>query len=152
MNTTTKHICVLLLWLGICLPVVAGFPERPEGGTVHQTRFIRAIDGDTVEVEVYYTIRIRLIDCWAPENHRTNVPGEKERGIASKANLESYAKPGDTGVVFVPSGPDHSKMMTLNRYLGYVWLDDFEKSLNEIQVDDGHAWRTKDEETRAIAP
>ncbi len=139
MNTTTKHICVLLLWLGICLPVVAGFPERPAGGTVHQTRFIRAIDGDTVEVEVYYTIRVRLLDCWAPETTRAKTPEEKARGIASTENLRSYAKPGATGVVFIPAGVDHSKTMTLNRYLGHVWLDDYHESLNEIQVRDGHA-------------
>ena len=139
----TRLVVAMVLLLGQCLPVYPDqeqeFKPRPKGGTVHQTRFIRAIDGDTIEVEVYYTIRVRLLDCWAPENHRTNVPGEKERGIASKANLESYAKPGDTGVVFVPAGVDHSDALSLNRHLGYVWLDDYHGSLNEIQVRDGHA-------------
>lgn len=148
---TTKHICILLLWLGICVPTVADYPPKPAGGTVHQVRFIRAIDGDTAEVEVYYTIRIRLIDCWAPEIHETRIPGEKLRGFESKKNLETYVKPGDAGVVFIPEGVDHSKSMTLNRYLAYWWTDDFEKSLNEIQVDDGHAWRTKEEEVAAIS-
>lgn len=139
----TRIVVALALCLGQCLPVYPehgqGFKLRPEGGTVHQVRFLRAIDGDTVEVEVYYTIRVRLLDCWAPENHRTNVPGEKERGIASKANLESYAKPGDTGVVFVPAGVDHSDALSLNRHLGWAWLDDYHESINEIQVRDGHA-------------
>ena len=137
----TRIVVAMVLLLGQCLPVYQEqeFKPRPEGGTVHQTRFIRAIDGDTVEVEVYYTIRVRLLDCWAPEIHETKVPGEKQRGFASKANLESYAKPGATGVVFVPTGVDHSDAISFNRYLGYVWLDDYHESLSEIQVRDGHA-------------
>lgn len=141
--TVTRLIAAVVLLLGQCLPVYPEqeqeFKPRPEGGIVHQTRFIRAIDGDTVEVEVYYTIRVRLLDCWAPEIGKAKTPEEKARGYASKRNLESYAKPGATGVVFVPAGVDHSKTMTFDRYLGYIWLDDYHGSLSEIQVRDGHA-------------
>lgn len=141
--TMTRLITAVVLLLGQCLPVYPEqeqeFKQRPEGGTVHQMRFVRAIDGDTAEVEVYYTIRVRLLDCWAPEIGRAKTPEEKERGIASKKNLESYAKPGDAGVVFVPAGVDHSKTMTFDRYLGHMWLDDYHESLSEIQVRDGHA-------------
>jgi len=142
---STKTICTLLLYLGCCLPVLQS-PEpvqRPVLGTVRNCRIIRAIDGDTIEIEVYHTERIRLLDCWAPETHETSDPTEKPRGLASKAHLELVAKPKAEGIVFIPSGADHSKTMTLNRYLGHVWLDGMDVGLSQWQVESGHAKRNK---------
>lgn len=38
--------------------------------------------------------------------------------------------------------------LTLNRVVGTVWLDGADKSLNEIQVESGHATREKREELK----
>lgn len=141
----TQRICLLILYLGCCLPVMQApdFPSKPSTGTVRNCRIIRAIDGDTLEIEVYHIERIRLLQCWAPEIHETGDPTEKPRGLASKAHLELVAKPRAEGIVFIPSGPDHSKTMTLNRYLGHVWLDGMDVGLSQYQVEAGHAKRSK---------
>lgn len=136
----TLHTAILLLVLGATLPAqdVSVFPSKPQPGYSAQCAVARVIDGDTIEVEVKHLIRVRLLNCWSPES-RTTDPEEKVRGLAAKQHLIDLAKPGSEGTVFIPAGYDLSKTQTLNRLLGYVWIDGHEKSLNEIQVEAGYA-------------
>lgn len=46
----------------------------------------RVLDGDTIEVEVRRTVRVRLLDCWAAET-RTSDPKEKSMGHFVKTAL-----------------------------------------------------------------
>jgi len=117
----------------------------PLPGIVHSCEIVRVLDGDTVEISITSTAVVRLLDCWAPEVHRTDDPTEKPRGLLSKAHLESLVKPGAKAVVQIPFsergrfGDD----MTMGRVLGNVWLVGQEKSLSEMQVQSGHARKTK---------
>jgi endonuclease YncB( thermonuclease family) len=105
-------------------------------------RCIRVIDGDTIEVEIRRTMRIRLLDCWAPES-RTKDADEKRLGLAAKERLRRIE--GSEVIVQIPlSGTgDLSQVMTLGRVLGHVWVAGESESVNEQQVREGFAARTK---------
>lgn len=117
----------------------------PTPGITHQCEIVRVLDGDTLEVSITTTAIVRLLDCWAPEVHRTDDPGEKPRGLVSKAHLQSLAKPGDKVIVQVPFS-DRGRFgddMTMGRVLGNVWLVGNDKSLSQLQVEAGQATVTK---------
>ena len=122
----------------------------PTGWTV-KGEVVNVIDGDTVDVSVTTIVRVRLIDCWCPESKidkrlpEDQRKAEKQAGIAAKKHLEELAL-GKEVVLHVPVNSSELKdVLTMNRVLGTVWLDGAEKSLNEIQVESGHATREKRE-------
>lgn len=128
----------------------------PEPAWITPARVIRVIDGDTVEVEIRKTLRVRMLDCWAPESHRDGRVDESEReeqkalGIASKKSLEKYAQDRDV-ILRIPTASDGdiSQVFTLGRVLGELWLvTDSKESLSERQVRLGHATKTKPEELK----
>lgn len=96
---------------------------------------------------------VRLDQCWAPESKiddrlpKEKQAAEKAAGIASKEHLKQLAD-GKEVVLHVPIGTNLKDSLTLNRVVGTVWLDGSEKSLNEIQVESGHATKEKREELR----
>ena len=90
-------------------------------------RVVRVIDADTLEVEVVRKLRIRVLDCWAPETHETGRPGEKALGLEAKAYVEKlFEKLGPEIVVRIPTEGDQSlaHILTLGRFLGDVELSD----------------------------
>lgn len=113
----------------------------PQPGITHSCEVVRVLDGDTIEVRVESTMVVRLLDCWAPETHRTDDPTEKQRGLLSKAHLQSICRPGDQAIVNVPFGSKShfGDDMTMGRVLGNVWIVGNTKSLSELQVAAGHA-------------
>lgn len=111
----------------------------------------RVIDGDTLDVEIRRTVRIRLLDCWAPESKiDARLPAAerdaaKRAGIASKAHLTLIAQ-GQQVIVQIPTDPDgnFSQSITLGRVLGNVWIQsDPSQTLSEKQVAAGHATKNK---------
>ena len=125
----------------------------PTGWTV-KGQVVSCVDGDTVDVSVTTIVRVRLIDCWCPESKidkrlpEEKRQAEKQAGIAAKRHLESLALGKDV-VLHVPVKSSEVKdVLTMNRVLGTVWLDGSEKSLNEIQVETGHATREKRQELK----
>jgi endonuclease YncB( thermonuclease family) len=125
-----------------------GFPPAP--GWTTQARCLRVIDGDTIEVEVRRVIRVRMLDCWAPESRiDARLPeaaqtAEKAAGIASRENLQRMCEGKDV-VVQIPAGEDVAKAITMGRWLGRVWLEGDGESLSEKQVREGFAEVTKPE-------
>lgn len=118
----------------------------PPTGLTSDCRIVRCIDGDTLEVEVVRTFRVRLLDCWAPES-RTSNAAEKELGLASKAHLQAIVPPGTAAVVHVPAaaGGHIEKALTMGRVLGRVWPRDGDpRDLSQRQRDADHATKTKD--------
>lgn len=115
-----------------------------------QARCLRVIDGDTLEVEVRRVIRVRMLDCWAPESKldprisQADRETEKFAGQASKENLKRLAEGRDL-VVQIPAGEDIAKSITMGRWLGRVWIVGDGESLAEKQVRGGFAETTKPE-------
>lgn len=125
-------------------------PLPPQPGWTTQARCLRVIDGDTLEIEVRRVIRVRMLDCWAPESHQDGRLPENERaaelarGLASKLNLKRLAEGRDL-VVQIPTGEDVAKAITMGRWLGRVWVEGDGESLAEKQVKGGFAETKKPE-------
>lgn len=114
---------------------IAKHPEqRPEPGVMRRCRVVEVYDGDTVTLELITPLRLRLIDCWAPEI-RTKDDKEKALGNASKLHLQGLAE-GKEGHVFIPlQNVDRlDDILTLGRVLGCVWIEDDPESLSQKQV------------------
>lgn len=118
--------------------------KPPPLGLTKACTIARVVDGDTLDVEVRYEIRVRLLDCWSPES-RTRNTKEKQRGLAAKAHLELLAPPASPAILFVP-GAEHgsiAELLTLGRVLGHVWRAGDSCSLSERQRIAGHASATR---------
>jgi endonuclease YncB( thermonuclease family) len=148
-------ICGLVSGL-LCGFLVVRAEPAPEYGWTTPARVLRVIDGDTLEVEVRRVVRIRMLDCWAPESKADSRVPEEDReqqkalGLASKAALQKVAEDQDV-IVRIPtrSDGDISHMFTMGRVLGHVWLQKApQESLSERQVRLGHATTTKPEELK----
>jgi endonuclease YncB( thermonuclease family) len=150
-----KEIVVVFTFLAFSVALVAD-QNAPSPSWTTRAKVLRVIDGDTLEVEIRRVVRVRMLDCWAPESRRdprldeSRQQAEKAKGQAAKENLISLAN-GREVIVSVPMAADGdvSKMWTMGRVLGWVWLADHpEKSLSAQQVEAGHAVTTKPEELR----
>ena len=127
-----------------CFVMSHNDPPNPE--ITVAGKVIKVVDGDTVDVEVKTIIRVRLIDCWAPESKIDNrVAKEKQKdvkdlGLKSKQNLTDLSLNKNV-LVSVPISEknDLTKSLTLGRILGRVWIDGDEKSLSEHQIESGNA-------------
>jgi endonuclease YncB( thermonuclease family) len=97
--------------------------------------------GDTMTVRVSLDMRIRLLDCWAPEL-KTRDQAEKVKGIAARDNLQKLAPVGSKAQLTIPLNGDRlDDILTLGRVLGRVSVDG--RDLSEQQVKAGHAKVTK---------
>jgi endonuclease YncB( thermonuclease family) len=112
----------------------------PAPGWTTTCRIIDVYDGDTVTVEIRKTMRVRMLDCWAPEI-RGGTAESKAAGIASRDHLKGLAE-GKDAVLHVPQTDRIGEETSLSRILGHVWIDGDKQSLSERQVAAGHA--TKD--------
>lgn len=125
----------------------------PTGWTV-KGQVVNCVDGDTVDISVTTIVRVRLIDCWSPESKidkrlpEDQRQAEKQAGQAAKKHLEELALGKDVVLQVRVKSAELKDVLTMNRVLGTVWLDGAEKSLNEIQVEAGHATKEKREELR----
>jgi endonuclease YncB( thermonuclease family) len=115
-----------LLSLFVLVALIAGPP--PAGVTTDNAKCVRVVDGDTVDIEVRYVVRVRLATCWAPE--RRTVAGEK-----AWEDLELHAS-GKPCVLHIPTQGARSfaDVSTLGRVVGHVWLKDSDESLSAWQV------------------
>lgn len=115
--------------------------EPPKRGLTAKCRITEVYDGDTITVEVMVPVRVRLLDCWAPEI-RTKNQTEKKLGLESKSNLKELAE-GKEGIIHLP-WEDARRLddtLTFGRVLADVWVDG--DSLSEMQVLGGFATDTK---------
>lgn len=150
-----KEIVAVFTFLAFAVALVADH-KAPEPSWTTRAKVLRVIDGDTLEVEIRRVVRVRMLDCWAPESKQDpRVPEinrlmQKAKGQASKTNLIRLADGQDVTVqIPLDSDGDIAKSMTMGRVLGHVWLVDHpEKSLSVQQVEAGHATTEKPEELR----
>lgn len=119
--------------------------KRPPHGLSLPCSFVRARDGDTIEVCFPGSDRIwaiRLIDAWCPE-----VRGpERERGLAAKEFAEKCLDNAAASLsVHIPAPTDPVHLLgalTFDRIPGYIYLTDTD-TLNGVLVKHGHATREK---------
>lgn len=115
--------------------------SQPPLGYVTGCRVVDAYDGDTVVVDITRRVRVRLLDCWAPEI-RTHDSDEKRRGIASRAYLASILEAAGNVVLQVPTQDDDVQdWMSLGRVLGHLWVDG--ETVSSRMVAAGHATKEK---------
>ena len=142
-------ILIIIAALASCTITAHQIP--PETGWTVRGVVTDCHDGDTVTISVTHKVRVRLLDCWSPEvTTDKRLPesrraAEKAAGIAARDHLKELAL-GKEVVLQVPLEEDLLKATTMGRVLGTVWLKDAGKSLNEIQVESGHATKEKREE------
>ncbi len=150
MNSLADRVVLTVSVLGIMacvsMSAVMAYFEPPVPQLTIPCQVVRVIDGDTIEVEIRTRFNVRLLDCWAPEKHQTDVAGEKPLGLASEAAMKALAE-GKAGIVSIPlpSSPETSlaSVFTLGRVLGRVSVEGAD--LSEQQRKSGHAFATKDE-------
>lgn len=97
-------------------------------------------DGDTLTCEVTIPIKVRLLDCWAPEIRGVDGP-EKAKGIAARDYLRELALD-ENGVLVVPidgKADSLGDLFSFERLLGEVWVGHPRKNLSEIMVESGYA-------------
>ncbi len=112
-----------LLVVAGCDLVSAPSPAGPGGGTFSSVgpttnaRFIRAVDGDTIHVEIDgRRVTVRLIGLDAPELARDGVPAEPLAGEATDAAVELL---GEAPELLLER--DRSDTDRFGRSLRYVW-------------------------------
>lgn len=120
--------------------------ETPSERLVTSGRIKSVYDGDTVVLELTKEVRVRLLDCWAPEI-RTRDENEKERGYAAKAYLESLLESGEIVLVDIPMTTKLQDSLTFGRVLAYIYTDvdddGTKENVSKEMVEAGHATRTK---------
>lgn len=103
---------------------------------------VRVLDGDTIEVEVKRTVRIRLLDCWAPET-RTRDAEEKKEGLAAKEFLKQLVDKQPVSVhVPLSAQGKFGDSMSMGRVLGHVYLEDG-RDVSALVVGAGFATKEK---------
>lgn len=117
---------------------------HPPLGITARATVDRVIDGDTLDVFLMIPVRVRMLDCWAPEIHGV----EKPKGVKAKKMLERLAPSGSQVVVHVPTSEVDalSGVLTFGRVLGSVYRKDESESLSEMMVASGLATKEKADE------
>ena len=116
-------------------------------GLVTEVEIVDVYDGDTVVVQpMLPTMRIRLLDCWAPEI-RTRDDAEKVRGYEARDYLRELLPAGSRVMMEVPTDRKLQGSLTMGRVLGRIYVegeDGQQTDVAELMVEAGHA--TKDKE------
>lgn len=133
-----RFLLTLFAFAALCGVAFADDADKyPEGQLRLPCKITEVYDGDTITVEVTIPIKVRLLDCWAPE-----VTGsEKEQGIISRDHLRKIAL-NQKGLLVVPiNGTVYSigDLFSFNRILGRVLIGHPQRDLSEIQVEAGQA-------------
>ena len=107
----------------------------------HVKRVTGVVDGDTIDVEIdlgfniSFSQRVRLAGIDTPES-RTKDLNEKKLGLESKDWLKSKLKDAEN-IIIKTELPDSSEKY--GRILGWLHIKGFDKSLNQMMIDEGYA-------------
>jgi len=124
-----------------------GMNYQPEQKLTTKAVVKDVYDGDTVVVSIQKDIRVRMLDCWAPEI-KTRDLDEKERGQKSRDFLKSLLKNDDEVIIEIPMTDRIQDSFTFGRVLAFLWKDvdgDGEmENISEIMIENDHATITKE--------
>lgn len=158
-----RYILIGILALGAVFCSLSSAENvAPRVGLVLPCEVVEWHDGDTGTVRVTLDIRVRLLDCWAPEvkgrkltDSEKNltkseqlavvnaINAEKQRGLDSLRSVSQIAPIGSRGQLEIPlANVERSDdLFTMGRVLGKLWVND--KDVSALQVDSGHATAVK---------
>jgi endonuclease YncB( thermonuclease family) len=135
MNLLTTRLALLLavLTAGHTLCVQDARSAPPPYGLTAHGKIVNVVDGDTIDVEVRYVVRVRLRDCWVPDD-------DEPVNEQAEEDLAAYAG-GKPVVLHIPThkARGFADLLTLNRVLGEVWKVGDDESLSQWQVRLGNA-------------
>lgn len=126
-----KTAASLILAFACIAAITFGAPPQP--GLTITGEVLDVYDGDTLTVEVRQTMKVRVLNAWAPELR-------DEGGPEAKAHLQQLI--GNKPVtVYIPAGSRLGDSLTFGRVLGHVWAGD--TSVAEAMIRAGHATKEK---------
>lgn len=142
---------MIVLVAGIVVVAFAGEPQPrtpPKPGLVLRAVVAEdAYDGDTFEAYVSVRVRVRMLDCWAPEV-RGGTEETKAAGFASRDSLRRLIPSGSQVLLEIPTTGRLRDSLSLSRPLAHVWADvDGDGELDniaELQRSAGHATASKE--------
>lgn len=116
--------------------------EVPAMGFTVPARVVEVYDGDTLTAEVKFVMRVRLLDCWAPE-----IKGpDRLKGFAARDNLKKLAE-GKTGVLHIPLTSENiGDATSMGRILGKMIINGDDLSYEQVKAK--HATKTKPKEAK----
>lgn len=151
LSTSTKLLLIQLACAACVLALLCkvAATEEPKPQLTVPCEITEVYDGDTVTVRVTLSLRVRLLDCWAPEI-RSSDKHEKQLGLAARDHLRDLVfRQGATGsasaILSIPIADmdRFDDAITLGRVLGHVHLVDDPQSLSDHMRNCGQAYRTK---------
>lgn len=119
----------------------------PPLGICSPARVITRVNRALVDVEVSRMVRVRLLDCWAPDPWG-KCPCALRIGQQSKEHLADLCPRGTALVLHVPTSSE--SVLTGGRVRGRLWREGERRDLSQRQRDAGQAWETHAEERDVI--
>ena len=115
-------------------------PAPPLGITA-RAEIERVIDGDTVDVVLRIPVRVRLLNCWAPETTGFDAVA----GAKAKEQLCKLLPLGSHVLVHVPTAQVDalSGVFTFGRVLGDIYHPNDDESISQQMVRTGLATEAK---------
>lgn len=146
--SATVVLCVVGLF-SYAEPIEAPKPfvaEQINFGIIFPGKVVNVVDGDTVDVEIRRVIRIRMLDCWAPES-RTRDLAEKKEGLAAKDALTKVIS-GRNVIVQVPIDRDakFGESMSMGRVLARIIDEENNTDYSKYMVTNGFATKEKEDD------
>lgn len=101
----------------------------PEEGLTTKAKLTRVIDGDTIEVEVRRTVKVRLDNIRAAEKNT-------KEGSDTKEFVENLLKDKEL-TLFVPAGPSekYTDIQSFDRVIGHIFVGKEKRDLGEILLE-----------------
>lgn len=115
--------------------------SAPPLGVTARAVVRRVVDGDTLDVSIEIPLRLRLLDCWAPEIHGI----DRIAGQNAKEKLSELLPVGKQVHVHVPTAEVDALggILTFSRVLGHVFVPGEKESISEQMVAMGLATKEK---------
>lgn len=114
---------------------------QPALGITARAEVERVVDGDTVDVVLRIPVRVRLLDCWAPELHGD----DRVAGNAAKVQMQKFLPVGSHVVLNVPTAKVDAMagVLTFGRVLGHIYHPGKDESISVQMVRTGLASEVK---------
>lgn len=138
MKTNTRFLVVMLvvaLLVRATISAVHAYAEPQQPALHLPCKIVEVYDGDTLTADITLRVRVRMLDCWAPE---IKEPGGKE----SRDHLRELTLDKD-GILYVPFGEAKTlgDVFSFDRVVGRVYVEGVD--LSQQQVSAGHATKER---------